>query len=97
VRGCRANIRNLEFLQYKVNKKIPFPAQTKVLNYFKSIKKQTGEPRFPADLPLQEAVIFFLFWLIKYENEEDLGTFILSFNCFVPLPCFTKQIFKQRT
>jgi hypothetical protein len=71
--GCLGHLVNIDCLNKKIDKKIPGPLQNKILNFFKSLKKTTGRPKFPADLPLHEALKLFLYWLIKYESEEDLG------------------------
>jgi hypothetical protein len=68
--GC---LENLEYVNRLIRNKIPEAVETKVLNYFKAIKKQTRLLKLFSDLSLREGLKLFLYWLIKFDSETDIG------------------------
>jgi hypothetical protein len=72
-RGNPACLENLEYINRFIRNKIPEAVETKVLNYFKAIKKQTRLPKLFSDLSLREGLKLFLYWLIKFDSETDIG------------------------
>jgi len=92
--GSPARLTNLDYVNNSIYNKIPEAVESKVLNYFKAIKKQYRRPKLFADLPLREGIKLFLYWLIKYESEADIGKlskcffFFSLFSCLI-LPAFS--------
>jgi hypothetical protein len=80
--GSPARLTNLDYVNNSIYNKIPEAVESKVLNYFKAIKKQYRRPKLFADLPLREGIKLFLYWLIKYESEADIGKLSKCFFFF---------------
>lgn len=73
--GNPARLSNIQFLEEVVTNKIPEPVQQTIQNFFKLTFNTNKHLKLHADLSRDEGVKLFLFWLVRYESEKDLGKY----------------------
>jgi hypothetical protein len=73
--GSPACLKNIQFLGEVVTDKIPGPVQQTIQNFFKLTFNANKHLKLHADLSRDEGMKLFLFWLMRYESEKDLGKY----------------------
>jgi hypothetical protein len=73
--GIPARWSNIQFIEEVVTNKIPGPVQQTIQNFFKLIFNANKHLKLHADLSCDEGMKLFLFWLVRYESEKDLGKY----------------------